>query len=181
MGLLCNYSVWVLSICTYIPFIPVISRPSTMFQFSLKNIERLLGKSSAWEIFVILLGQLQSSFVTLRCAEGINRSLKQHVMFLKKYSKPYFSQQFRYQCVGLSAIQVLDIQVLYIQICFLLLFIQGISRAPSFFHLRFSRDLPFCLCEANSVKIFVSSCETVSNSLSNTSWNIIKLLEYVCI
>lgn len=135
MGLLCNYSVWLLSICTYIPFIPVISRPSTMFQFSLKNTEGLLVKSSAWEIFVILLGQLQSNSVTLRCAEGINRSLKQHVMFLKKCSKPYFSQQFRYQCVGLSARQVLDTEVLYTQICFLLLFNQDISRALSFFHL----------------------------------------------
>lgn len=135
MGLLCNYNVWLLSICTYILIIPVISRPSTMFQFSLKTTERLPGKFSAWEIFIILLGQLQSNFVTLRCTEGIDRSLKQHVMFLKKCSKPFSSWQFRYQCVGLSAIQVLDIQILYTQICSLLLFVQDISRAPSFFHI----------------------------------------------
>lgn len=81
----------VLSIRTYIPVIPVISRPSTIFQFSLKNTERLLGKSSAWEIFVILLDQLQSNCVTLKCAEGINRSLKQHVIFWRRCSIPCFS------------------------------------------------------------------------------------------
>lgn len=90
MGLLCNYSMWLLSMCTFIPLVPVISRPSTIFQFPLKNTERLLGKSSAWEIFVTLLDQLQSNCVTLRCAEGINRSLKQHEIFLKVFYTLFF-------------------------------------------------------------------------------------------
>lgn len=76
MGLLCNYSMWLLSICTYILLIPVISGPSAVFQFSHKKPERLLGKSSVWEIFVMLLSQLQSNFVTLTYVERINRSLK---------------------------------------------------------------------------------------------------------
>lgn len=166
MGLLCNYSVWLLSICTYIPFIPVISRPSPISQFSLKNTERLLGKSSAWKIFVILLDQLQSNSVTLRCGEGINRSLRQHVIFQRRCSKPYFSWQCRYQCVGLFTMHILyllDIEVLYTQICFLLLFIQDISRASSFFTVVvFSHVLPFSFCETNSANIFISSCETIS-------------------
>lgn len=165
MGLLCNYNMWLLSICTYIPFIPVISRPSTVFLFSLKNTERLLGKSSAWEIFVILFDQLQSNCVTLKCAEGINRSLKQRVIFYRRCSIPYFSWQYVYQCVGLSTIHILylDIEVPYMQICVLLLFIQDISRASSFFTLlMFSHVLPFSLCATNSINIFISSCQTIS-------------------
>lgn len=155
MGLLCNYSVWFLSICTYIPFIPVISRPSTLFQFSLKNTEKLFDKSSAWEICVLLLGQLESNFVTSRCAEGINRSLKQHVMFLKKCSKPCFSQQFRYQCIGFLLYRFLIYKSFihrFASCCSL----SRISLGPHHFFtsVRFSHDLLFHLCEANSIKNF---------------------------